>query len=214
MDQWKRHGMSQWIFSRIEIFKRKKESWSNLFYYATKTDLKNATGVDRSSFAKESDLANLKSDVDKLDIYKLRNVPTNLSNLKSKVNKLDFNKLGPIPVELTKLSDVVKKYVVKKAVYNAKITNIEEKIPDITNVPTNASVNAKIIDVIGEIPSITNLATTSALNTVKNEISNVSNLVKKKLATTQKLMKKLKRKLLIMIIVVSYQQKNLMQDYD
>ena len=141
-------------------------------------------------------------------------MPTNLSNLKSKVNKLDFNKLGPIPVELTKLSDVVKKYVVKKAVYNAKITNIEEKIPDITNVPTNASVNAKIIDVIGEIPSITNLATTSALNTVKNEISNVSNLVKKKLATTQKLMKKLKRKLLIMIIVVSYQQKNLMQDYD
>ena len=143
-------------FPESKSLRGKKKVEVDLFYYATKTDLKNATGVDRSSFAKESDLANLKSDVDKLDIYKLRNVPTNLSNLKSKVNKLDFNKLGPIPVELTKLSDVVKKYVVKKAVYNAKITNIEEKIPDITNVPTNASVNAKIIDVIGEIPSITN----------------------------------------------------------
>ena len=36
--------------------------------YATKTDLKNATGVDTSSFAKKVDLANLKSNVNKLDI--------------------------------------------------------------------------------------------------------------------------------------------------
>ena len=46
--------------------------------YATKTDLKNATGIDTSSFAKKVDLANLKSNVDKLDIDKLKNVPTNL----------------------------------------------------------------------------------------------------------------------------------------
>ena len=58
--------------------------WSN---YATKTDLKNATGVDNSSFAKKVDLASLKSDADKLDIDKLKNVPINLSNLKSKVVK-------------------------------------------------------------------------------------------------------------------------------
>ena len=42
------------------------------------------------------DLANLKSDVDKLDIDKLKNVPTNLSNLKSKLDKLDIDKLVPI----------------------------------------------------------------------------------------------------------------------
>ena len=42
--------------------------------YATKTDLKNATSVDTSSFAKQIDLANLKYDVDKLDIDKLKNV--------------------------------------------------------------------------------------------------------------------------------------------
>ena len=55
--------------------------------YATKSDLKNATGVDTSKVAKKVDLANLKSNVDKLDIGKLKNVPTNLSNLKSKVDK-------------------------------------------------------------------------------------------------------------------------------
>ena len=54
----------------------------DLSNYATKTDLKNATGIDTSSFAKKVDLANLKSNVDKLDIDKLKNVPTNLSNLK------------------------------------------------------------------------------------------------------------------------------------
>ena len=54
----------------------------DLYNYATKPDLTNATGVDTSKFAKKVDLANLKSDVDKLDIDKLKNVPTILSNLK------------------------------------------------------------------------------------------------------------------------------------
>ena len=45
---------------------------------------------------KKTDLANLKSDVDKLDIDKLKNVPTNLNNLKSKVDKLDVEKLVPV----------------------------------------------------------------------------------------------------------------------
>ena len=53
--------------------------------YATKVDFKNATDVYSSNFAKKTDLANLKSDVDKLDIDKLKNVPSNLSNLKSEV---------------------------------------------------------------------------------------------------------------------------------
>ena len=57
--------------------------------------------------------------------------------------------------------------------------NIEDKIPDITNLATNASLNAKIKQVKGEIPSITNLVTTATLISVENKISNVSNLVKK-----------------------------------
>ena len=55
--------------------------------YASKIELKNATGVETLDFAKKVDLANLKSDVDKLDIDKFKNVPSNLSNLKIKVEK-------------------------------------------------------------------------------------------------------------------------------
>ena len=56
----------------------------NLPNYAAKTDLKNVTGIDTSSFAKEVVLATLKSNLDKLGIDKLKNVPTNSSNLKVK----------------------------------------------------------------------------------------------------------------------------------
>ena len=65
----------------------------DLSNYATKADLRNATIVDTSKFAKKVELAKLKSDVDKLDIDKFKNVPTNLSNLKSKVDKLYVDKL-------------------------------------------------------------------------------------------------------------------------
>ena len=58
--------------------------------YATKTDLKNLTCVDGSSFALKSNLASLKTEVDKLDI----------------------DKIAPVPANLSKLSDVVKKYCI------------------------------------------------------------------------------------------------------
>ena len=72
----------------------------------------------------------------------MKNVPTNLSNLKSKLDKLDVDKLVPAPVDLSKLSDVVKNDVVNIDVYNAKIKNIEDKIPDIINLATNTALNA------------------------------------------------------------------------
>ena len=99
--------------------------------YATKTDLKNVAHVDTSSFA----------------------LKTNLANLKTEVDKLDIDKLVPVPVDLSKLSDVVKNDVVKKTRYDklvAKLDNIdtsdfllltkyntdktelENKIPDVT----------------------------------------------------------------------------------
>ena len=63
-------------------------------------------------FLKKTDLANLKSDVDKLDID---NVPANISNLKgNKLNDKKFDKKLNAPVDLSKLSDVVKTDVVKK----------------------------------------------------------------------------------------------------
>ena len=65
----------------------------DLSNYSKKADSKNATGVDTSKFAKKVDLANLKSNVDKLDIHKLKNVPSHLGNLKSKVDKLMLKKM-------------------------------------------------------------------------------------------------------------------------
>ena len=79
------------------------------------------TGIDISSFAKNVDWASLKSNADKLNIDKLKNVPSNWINFKSLVDKLDVDKLIPVLVDLSKLNDVVKTDVVKKDVYNAKI---------------------------------------------------------------------------------------------
>ena len=108
----------------------------------------------------------------------MKNVPTNLSNWKSKVDKSDVDKIASVPVYLSKLSDVVKMYVVKKIVYDVKIKNIKDKMPDITNLATNASLNPEIREIKGEIPSITNLTITAALTTVGNKMPNTSGLVK------------------------------------
>ena len=70
---------------------------------ATKTDLKDVSHVDVGSFALKSNLASLKTEVDKLDI----------------------DKLVPIPVGLSKLSDVVKNNVVKKTEYNKLVTKAD-----------------------------------------------------------------------------------------
>ena len=121
---------------------------------------KNTTGIDTSKLVAKEDLLSVKAEVDKLDIYKLKSVPTNLSNLESKVDKLDLVKLETTPADLRKLRNVVKDDVVKKAEYNAKFKNIEDKISDITNLATKTTANAKINDVKAEIPTITNLATT------------------------------------------------------
>ena len=117
----------------------------DLSNYATKTDFKNAVGIDTSSFAKKVYIGSLKSNVSKLGIDELKNVPTNLSNLKSKVDQLDCDKLLPVPVDLSKLSDVVKNNVVKKDVYNVKIKNIEDKMRDIINLTTQTTLNAEIM---------------------------------------------------------------------
>ena len=82
----------------------------DLTNYATKTDLKNITHVDVSSFAGK----------------------TNLAALKTEVNKLDIDKLKTRPIDLSKLSNVVENDVVKKTDYNAKVTSIEAQITGLT----------------------------------------------------------------------------------
>ena len=82
----------------------------DLTNYATKTDLKNITHVDVSSYASKTNLAALKTEVDKIDVDKLKTTTT----------------------DLAKLSNVVKNDVVKKTDYNAKVTSIEGQIAGIT----------------------------------------------------------------------------------
>ena len=91
----------------------------------------------------------------------MKDVPSNFSNLKSKVDKWDADKLAPAPIDLSKITKVVKNRVVKKDVYNAKIKDIGDKIPEITNLATNTTASVKIYEVKNKIPSLT--ATITAL---------------------------------------------------
>ena len=88
--------MSQYIPKPYESFGGDINVKFDLSNYATKADIKNISNVDTSSFA----------------------LKTNLASLKTEVDKLDINKLAPVPVDLSKLSDVVKNAVVKKDIYD------------------------------------------------------------------------------------------------
>ena len=60
-----------------------------------------------------------------------------------------------------------------------KISGVDEKVPDTSDVAKKTDINAKIIKIENKIPSICGLATNSALTAVENKIPNVSSLVKK-----------------------------------
>ena len=165
----------------------------DLSNYATKADIKDISHVDTSGFA----------------------LKTNLANLKTEVDKLDFDKLVPVHLDLSKLSDLVKN-VVKKDVYDklvAKVNNIntsgfvlktkydtdkselENKIPDISNLATKTALTT----VENKIPDVSNLATKTALNTVENKIPDISDLVKKKTIILK--LQKLKINLIIILMI-------------
>ena len=103
------------LIKKIQYFPKPYEPFGGdinvkvyLSSYATKADIKDIANVDTSSFALKANLANLKSEVDKLDI----------------------EKLVPVPVHLSKLSDLVKNDVFKKDVYNklvAKVNHIDTR---------------------------------------------------------------------------------------
>ena len=78
----------------------------DLTNYSTKTDLKNTTHVDVSSFASKTNLAALKTEIDKIDRDKLKTAPT----------------------DLAKLTNAIENDVVKKTDYNTKVTSIEAQL--------------------------------------------------------------------------------------
>ena len=63
----------------------------DLSNHATKKDIKDITHIDTSGFALKTNLSNIKTEVDKLDIDKLKSLPSNLSKLRTKVDKLDID---------------------------------------------------------------------------------------------------------------------------
>ena len=77
----------------------------------------------------------LKPKADELDNYKLTNFPTSLNNLETDVDDLDVGRLKTVPVGLKKLSDVVENEIVKSTKFNSlktKIIDLEKKTPDET----------------------------------------------------------------------------------
>ena len=94
--------MSQYFLKPYEPFGGDINVKVDLSNDATKTDLKNVSHVDVSSFVLKSNLASLKKEVDKLDI----------------------DKLTPVPVDLRKLSDVVQNDVVKKTEYDKLVAKL------------------------------------------------------------------------------------------
>ena len=140
--------------------------------YAIKTDLKNVTHVDTSSSALKTNLASLKTEVDKLDIDKLARVPVDLSKLsdvvKNDVKKAVYDKL------VAKVNNIDTSDFLLKTKYNADKT-IRKKIPNVTDFVKKA----KLTELENKIPDVGSLATKTALTAVENKIPSVSSLVKK-----------------------------------
>ena len=164
--------MSQYFPKLSKSFGENVSAKVDLSNYTTKTDLKNITHADSSNFALKTNLAVLKTVVDKLD------------------------KLALVSVHLSKLRDVVENGVVKKAVYDklaAKVNNtdtsdfvlktkyqthktqLEKKLPDVNDFVKKR----KLTELENKISDVSSLATSAALTAVENKIPSVSSLVKK-----------------------------------
>ena len=177
--------MSQYFPKPYESFGGDINVTVDLSNYATKDDIKNITHVDTSSFALKTNLANLKSEVDKLDVDKLKPIPTDLSKLSDVVKndvvkKTDYNEL------VAKVDNVDTSGLVKKTDYKTKITEIGDKIPDRSNFVKKTDYNTKITEIENKIPDISDLTTKTALTTVENKIPDRSNLaIKTALSTVE-----------------------------
>ena len=154
--------MSQYFPKPYEAFSGDINVKVDLSNYAAKSDIKNTLHVDTSSFT----------------------LKTNLANLKNEVDKLDIDKLVPVPIGLSKLSNAVKNVVVKKDVYDKLVTKknnidtsgfvlktkydtdkseLENKIPDSNSLVKKTDYNTKITEIEGKIPDFSNLATKNCI---------------------------------------------------
>ena len=119
--------------------------------YATKDEVKNITNVDVSSYATK----------------------TNLAALKSEVDKIDADKLKTVPVDLAKLSNVVKNDVVKKTDYNTKVTSIENQIAGVTKNTVDNLADITKLKAVDTNNFVLKTKLTSDVNTLENKIDTV-----------------------------------------
>ena len=160
--------MSQYFPKQYEPFGGDIDVKVDLSNYPIKADNKNISHVHTSSFA----------------------LKTNLASLKTEVDKFDIDKLVPVPVDLSKVSDVVKNNVVKKTEYDKLVgkansidtsgfvlktkydtdkSETENKIPDTCRLVKKTDCNTKITEIESKIPDVSNLATKTALTTIENK---------------------------------------------
>ena len=128
--------MSQYLPKPYDHLGRDINVGADLSNYATKADLKNATGTDTSKLAAKSDLAILKAEIDKLDIEKLVPAPVDLSKLSyevttNAVKKVVYDKLVTKVNNIDISGFVLKtKYDTDKSDLEKEISDIDKKIPD------------------------------------------------------------------------------------
>ena len=122
----------------------------DLTNYATKTNLKNITHADVSSFASKTNLAALKTEVDKIDVDKLKTVPDDLAKLSNVFKN-----------EVVKKTDFSADYYVTRTKFSTdtnalddKINKIDKNIPDVSNLATKSSVTILVRDLDDRIDKL------------------------------------------------------------
>ena len=174
--------MSQYFPKPYAPFKGKINVKVDLSNYATKTDLKNISHIDVSSYALKSNLASLKTEVDKLDIDKLTPVPSDLAKLSNVVEnrvvkKTEYDKLVNKVNGIDTTNFVSRtKYEKDGSDFEDKINKVDKKIPDVGDLIKKTDFNTKITEIESKIPSISRLATSSTLTAFENKIPDVSSL--------------------------------------
>ena len=148
-------NMSQYFPKPFRSFGGNINVKVDLSNYATKTDLKNVTHVDTSSFA----------------------LKTNFDSLKAEVDKLDIDKLAPAPVDLIKLSDVVKNNVVKKTVHDKLVTKVNNIDTNDFVLKTNYDTNKTELE--KKILDLTHFVKEAKLTELENKTPDASSLATK-----------------------------------
>ena len=123
----------------------------DLANYATKDDVKNFTHVDVSSFASK----------------------TNLAALKTEVDKIDADKLKTAPADLAKLTNAIEHDVVKKTDYNAKVTRIEAQIAGLTKNTVDNLADIKKLKPIDTNSFVNKTKFSADINTLHDKIDGV-----------------------------------------